>query len=99
MPARGRRELAATGATGLRLLMSAPILLGTLFFFGMSVAGYGIQSFSVSALHILHDAPIAEATTVLTAYLFACAGRGPRGGLGSRTGSGAATTRSRRSAS
>ena len=51
--------------------MSAPILLGTLFFFGMSVAGYGIQSFSVSALHILHEAPIAEATTVLTAYLFA----------------------------
>ena len=63
--------VAATGATGIRLLMSAPILLGTLFFFGMSVAGYGIQSFSVSALHILHDAPIAEATTVLTAYLFA----------------------------
>ena len=62
---------AAAGATGIRLLMSAPILLGTLFFFGMSVAGYGIQSFSVSALHILHDAPIAEATTVLTAYLFA----------------------------
>ena len=62
---------AATGATGIRLLMSAPILLGTLFFFGMSVAGYGIQSFSVSALHILHDAPIAAATTVLTAYLFA----------------------------
>ena len=62
---------AATGATGIRLLLSAPILLGTLFFFGMSVAGYGIQSFSVSALHILHDAPIAEATTVLTAYLFA----------------------------
>ena len=63
--------VAATGATGIRLLLSAPILLGTLFFFGMSVAGYGIQSFGVSALHILHEAPIAEATTVLTAYLFA----------------------------
>ncbi|MCY4452509.1 MAG: MFS transporter [Immundisolibacterales bacterium] len=62
---------AASGATGIRLLLSAPILLGTLFFFGMSVAGYGIQSFSVSALHILHDAPIVEATTVLSAYLFA----------------------------
>ena len=62
---------ATARATGIRLLMSAPILLGTLFFFGMSVAGYGIQSFSVSALHLLHDAPIAEATTVLTAYLFA----------------------------
>ena len=62
---------AAAGATGIRLLVSAPILLGTLFFFGMSVSGYGIQTFSVSALHILHGAPIAEATTVLSAYLFA----------------------------
>ena len=68
------RAAAAAGAAGLRgvrLLMSAPILLGTLFFFGISVAGYGIHSFSVSALHVLHDAPIAAATTVLTAYLFA----------------------------
>ena len=60
-----------SGATGLRLLLSAPIVLGLLFFLGLSVAGHGIQSFSVSALHIIHDAPIAEATTVLTAYLFA----------------------------
>ena len=67
----GAAGAASTGATGIRLLMSAPILLGTLFFFGMSVAGYGIQSFSVSALHLLHEAPIAKATTVLTAYLFA----------------------------
>ncbi len=72
----GAAGAAAAGAptarvTGLRLLMSAPILLGTLFFFGISVAGHGIQSFSVSVLHLLHDAPIAEATTVLTAYLFA----------------------------
>ena len=67
----GGAGAAATGVTGIRLLLSAPILLGTLFFFGMSVAGYGIHSFSVSVLHILHDAPIAEATTVLTAYLFA----------------------------
>ena len=64
-------EGSAAGATGLRLLLSAPILFGVLFFFGISVAGYGIHSFSVSALHVLHGAPIAEATTVLTAYLFA----------------------------
>ena len=62
---------AATGATGLRLLLSLPILLGLLFFFGISVSQHGIQSFSVSALHAIHDAPLAEATTVLTAYLFA----------------------------
>ena len=62
---------AASGVTGVRLLLSAPILLGLLFFFGISVAGHGIHSFSVSALHIIHDTPIAAATTVLTAYLFA----------------------------
>ena len=62
---------AATGATGLRLLLSLPILLGLLFFFGISVSQHGMQSFSVSALHAIHDAPLAEATTVLTAYLFA----------------------------
>ena len=71
-PGGGEGAGAATaGAAGIRLLMSAPILLGTLFFFGMSVSGYGIQTFSVSALHMLHDAPIVEATTVLSAYLFA----------------------------
>ena len=61
----------ASGATGVRLLLSTPILLGLLFFFGLSVAGHGLHSFSVSALHIIHDAPIAEAATVLSAYLFA----------------------------
>ena len=61
----------ASGATGIRLLLSAPILLGLLFFFGISVAGHGIHSFSVSALHLIHDTPIAEATAILTAYLFA----------------------------
>ena len=60
-----------SGATGVRLLLSAPIVLGLLFFFGLSVAGHGIHSFSVSALHIIHDAPIAKAATVLSAYLFA----------------------------
>ena len=62
---------AASGTTGVRLLLSAPMLLGLLFFFGLSVSGYGIHSFGVSALHAIHDAPIAHATTVLTAYLFA----------------------------
>ena len=64
-------ETAATGLTGIRLLLSVPLLLGLLFFFGLSVAGYGVHSFGVAALHAIHDAPIAQATTVLTAYLFA----------------------------
>ena len=67
----GASGASASGATGLKLLLSAPILLGMLFFFGISISGYGIHSFSVSALHIIHNAPIAAATTVLTAYLFA----------------------------
>ena len=76
---RDRPDAATTGgspgashaATGLRLLLSLPILLGLLFFFGISVTQHGIQSFSVSALHAIHDASLAQATTVLTAYLFA----------------------------
>ena len=64
-------DSAAPGTTGVRLLMSAPMLLGLLFFFGLSVSGYGVHSFGVSALHAIHDAPIAQATTVLSAYLFA----------------------------
>ena len=66
-----RSGAAASGATGIRLLLSVPILLGLLFFFGISVAGHGIHSFGVSALHIIHDAPVTVATTVLSAYLFA----------------------------
>ena len=62
---------AATGATGVRLLLTLPLLLGLLFFFGISVSQHGIQSFSVSALHAIHNAPLAVATTVLSAYLFA----------------------------
>ena len=69
--ARAGAGAAATGATGIRLLLTLPLLLGLLFFFGISVSQHGIQSFSVSALHAIHDAPLAEATTVLSCYLFA----------------------------
>ena len=69
--ARAGAGIAATGVTGIRLLLTLPLLLGLLFFFGISVSQHGIQSFSVSALHAIHDAPLAEATTVLSCYLFA----------------------------
>ena len=65
------RAGAGTGASGIRLLLTLPLLLGLLFFFGISVSQHGIQSFSVSALHAINDAPLAAATTVLTCYLFA----------------------------
>jgi len=56
---------------GLRLLFSLPILMGLLFFTGISLAGHGISDFSVSALHLIYDAPLVEASVVLSAFLFA----------------------------
>jgi MFS family permease len=35
------------------------------------MAGHGISSFSVSALHLVYDAPLVEVGVVLSAYLFA----------------------------
>ncbi len=55
---------------GLRLLFSAPILLGLLFFTGLSIAGHGMSEFSVSALNLIYDAPLTQAGAVLSAYLF-----------------------------
>ncbi len=57
--------------SGLRLLFSGPILMGLLFFTGISMAGHGINNFSVSVLHLIYDAPLVEASVVLSAYLFA----------------------------
>ena len=57
--------------SGLRLLFSLPILMGLLFFTGISMAGHGISDFSVSALHLVYDAPLVEVGAVLSAYLFA----------------------------
>ncbi|MFQ5756513.1 MAG: MFS transporter [Acidiferrobacterales bacterium] len=55
---------------GLRLLFSAPILLGLLFFTGLSIAGHGMSEFSVSALNLIYDAPLTQAGAVLSVYLF-----------------------------
>ena len=57
--------------SGLRLLFSLPILMGLMFFTGISMAGHGISSFSVSALSLAYDAPLVEVGVVLSAYLFA----------------------------
>ena len=43
----------ASAHGGLKLLFSAPILLGLLFFTGLSIAGHGMSEFSVSALNSL----------------------------------------------
>lgn len=67
----GHEQGAASATSGLRLLFSAPILLGLLFFTGLSMAGHGITDFSVSALHLIYEAPLIEAGAVLSAFLFA----------------------------
>jgi MFS family permease len=57
--------------SGFRLLFSLPILTGVLFFVGISVTGHGINTFSVSTLTVMYEAPLTEVGFVLTAYLFA----------------------------
>lgn len=68
-----RQQFASTQQhvrSGLDLLFSAPILMGLLFFAGLSVASRGMSDFGVSALHLMYDAPLTETAAVLSAYLF-----------------------------
>ena len=67
----GSPEDGTSGPSGLRLLFSLPVLMGLLFFTGISMTGHGISDFSVSALHLIYDAPLVEAGVVLSAFLFA----------------------------
>lgn len=56
--------------TGMALLLSVPVMMGLLFFAGISMTGRGFNTFSVSALHELYQTPLSAATMVLSAYLF-----------------------------
>jgi len=60
-----------TRHSGWRLLFSAPIMVGLMFFVGLSMIGHGISDFSVSSLHLIYDAPLIEVGAVLSAFLFA----------------------------
>ncbi len=61
----------ARAPSGLRLLFSAPIIMGLLFFTGLSVFSHGMGDFGASVLHLRYDAELAQAGAVLSAYLFA----------------------------
>jgi MFS family permease len=61
------------GKDGLRLLLSAPVLMLFLFFVMTSVASSGMRTFSVTALVTLFDTPLMAASAALTGYLFASA--------------------------
>lgn len=65
------RQTSSTRLTGLRLLLSLPVLMGLCFYLATSMAGQGLQGFSVSSLHLIYAAPIAEIGFVLSAYLLA----------------------------
>ena len=57
--------------TGLSLIFSTPILLGVLFFVGISIVEYGVSAFSVVMLTSIHNISVASAAVILSAYLFA----------------------------
>ena len=61
--------LTAAPDAGWRLLLSPPILRNVAFFLVLSMAGYGVQSFSIVALGALYNTPLALANIALSVYL------------------------------
>lgn len=59
------------GKTGVRLLISLPILLGLLFFVGISLTSRGVTGFGVSALTEIYNTSLTNAGVLLSTYLFA----------------------------
>lgn len=64
-------EAAGSRTSGAKLLFSTPILMGLLFFIGISVVNRGITGFSVSALHEGIGLSLGVAGTLLSVWLFA----------------------------
>ena len=68
----GTAESGANGGkAGLSLLFSLPMIMGLVFFMGIALSMRGVTSFSVSVLNLLYETPLALASTVLSAFLFA----------------------------
>jgi len=61
----------STAKTGFSVLLSAPLLMGLVFFAGLALTGTGIRDFGISTLHVLYEAPLTQAGTVISAFLFA----------------------------
>ena len=68
---RAKRRQSSPPSSGMRLLLSLPVMMGLFFYVAISMAGQGLQGFSVSSLHLIYEAPIAELGFVLFAYLLA----------------------------
>lgn len=54
-----------------QLLLSAPVVMGLLFFVGISLTTRGVNGFSVSALHVGHGMSLGAAGTLLSVWLIA----------------------------
>jgi MFS family permease len=59
----------APSHTGLRLLLSAPILLNFVFFLLAAFSSYGVANYLVAALQALHGTSLELANTTLTLFL------------------------------
>ncbi|MSQ52523.1 MAG: MFS transporter [Betaproteobacteria bacterium] len=72
-PTNSKHAKAAPGTkpalSGWALLFSLPIIMGLLFFMVMSIAGGGIRTFGVSALHEMYQTSLSEAGFVVSIYL------------------------------
>jgi len=71
----GIRGVPSSGWTAsVRLLMATPILVAFAYFALLATSLIGIQTFSVSAMVAIYDAPLSLATGGLTAFLLGSAG-------------------------
>jgi len=59
------------GKSGMGVLLTLPVVLGLLFFAGISMINRGVTGFGVSSLHVGEGISLAAAGTVLSAWLFA----------------------------
>ena len=65
----GAPRAGVPGANGARLLLTAPLLSAFAYFAFLATAQVGLQTFMVSALVALYQAPLAAATGALTGFL------------------------------
>ena len=61
----------SAGPARCKVLCSAPVLLGLMFFAVLAFAEIGISDFGVSSIHLLYTVPLTSATIALSAFLFA----------------------------
>lgn len=64
-------DVSPADAGGFRLIFSAPVILGWLFFFGFAMSSQGLYDFSVAAFTEIYDSPLYLAGLVIWVFLIA----------------------------